>query len=60
MARIDRIRKLVDTVPGVKNDIYVPEDGNRYPTLSVKWDQQAWRFTISDCVRELRARRSRH
>ena len=53
--RVDRIRKLVETVPGVKTDIYVPNDGNRYPTLRVSWDTNAWRFTISDCVRELRA-----
>jgi uncharacterized pyridoxal phosphate-dependent enzyme len=53
--RIDRIRKLVNTVPGVKTDTYVPDDGNRYPTLKVSWDQQAWGFTISDCVQQLRA-----
>src|SRR5579863_7395825 len=52
---VDRIRKLVDTVPGVKTDIYIPDDGNRYPTLKLSWDQQAWGFTLSDCVRELRA-----
>src|SRR5437763_1420793 len=54
-ARVDRIRKLVDTVPGVKTDIYIPDDGNRYPTLKVSWDQQAWGYSLSDCVRELRA-----
>jgi uncharacterized pyridoxal phosphate-dependent enzyme len=54
-SRVDRIRKLVDTVPGVKTDIYVPDDGNRYPTLKVSWDQQAWRYSINDCVAELRA-----
>jgi len=54
-ARIDRIRKLVETVPGVKTETYVPDDGNRYPTLKVAWDQDAWRYSISDCVRELRA-----
>ena len=53
--RVDRIRKLVETVPGVKTDIYIPEDGNRYPTLRVSWDTQAWGFGISDCVQELRA-----
>src|SRR5438067_4889838 len=53
--RIDRIRKLVDTVPGVKTDVYTPDDGNRYPTLRVSWDQQAWKFSIMDCVQELRA-----
>ena len=52
--RVERIRKLVDTVPGVKTDIYIPDDGNRYPTLKVSWDQEAWGYTLSDCVRELR------
>jgi uncharacterized pyridoxal phosphate-dependent enzyme len=52
--RIGRIRKLVDTVPGVNTDVFVPSDGNRYPTLRVSWDQ-AWGFSIADCVRELRA-----
>jgi uncharacterized pyridoxal phosphate-dependent enzyme len=53
--RVDRIRKLVETVPGVKTDIFVPDDGNRYPTLRVYWDQQSWKFRVSDCVQELRA-----
>jgi uncharacterized pyridoxal phosphate-dependent enzyme len=53
--RVDRIRKLVETVPGVKTETYTPDDGNRYPTLKVSWDQQGWRYTISDCVQELRA-----
>src|SRR5450631_3223075 len=54
-ARIDRIRKLVETVPGVKTDTFTPEDGNRYPTLKVSWDQEAWKFRISDLVEQLRA-----
>ncbi len=52
--RVDRIRKLVDTVSGVKTDIYIPDDGNRFPTLRVSWDQSAWGFSTSDCVRKLR------
>ena len=52
--RVDRIGKLVETVPGVKTEIYVPDDGNRYPTLRVSWDQQAWGFSITDCVQKLR------
>jgi uncharacterized pyridoxal phosphate-dependent enzyme len=52
--RVDRIAKLVETVPGVKTEIYVPDDGNRYPTLRVSWDQAAWGFTIADCVKKLR------
>src|SRR5690242_21084196 len=35
--RIERIRKLVETVPGVKTDTFIPADGNRYPTLKVSW-----------------------
>ena len=54
-ARLDRIRKLVETVPGVKTETYVPADGNRYPTLKVSWDQEAWHYSLSDCVQELRA-----
>jgi uncharacterized pyridoxal phosphate-dependent enzyme len=53
-SRIDRIRKLVDTVPGVTTDVHIPEDGNRYPTLKVSWDQQTWGYSVSDCVQELR------
>src|SRR5690242_19391345 len=39
--RIDRIRKLVETVSTVKTDVHIPDDGNRFPTLKVSWDQQA-------------------
>jgi uncharacterized pyridoxal phosphate-dependent enzyme len=53
--RISRIRKLVDTVPGVKTDTYVPDDGNRYPTLKVSWDQEGWHYSIADLVQELRS-----
>jgi uncharacterized pyridoxal phosphate-dependent enzyme len=53
-ARVDRIAKLVETVPGVKTETYVPDDGNRYPTLKISWDQQAWGFTLADCVQKLR------
>jgi len=52
--RVDRIGKLVETVPGVRTEIYIPDDGNRYPTLRVSWDQQAWGFSITDCVQKLR------
>jgi uncharacterized pyridoxal phosphate-dependent enzyme len=53
-ARVDRIAKLVNTVPGVQTEIYIPDDGNRYPTLRVSWDQEAWGFGIKDCVQKLR------
>jgi L-seryl-tRNA(Ser) seleniumtransferase len=54
-ARVDKIAKLVETVPGVTTSVYVPDDGNRYPTLKVSWDENAWGYTITDCVQELRA-----
>jgi uncharacterized pyridoxal phosphate-dependent enzyme len=53
-ARVDRIARLVDTVPGVKTEIYIPDGGNRYPTLKISWDEQAWGFTVDDCVQKLR------
>ncbi len=52
--RLDRIVKLVETVPGVQTERYIPDDGNRYPTLKVSWDQQGWGFGIGDCVAKLR------
>ena len=52
--RVDNIKKLVDTVPGVTTSTYIPDDGNRYPTLKVSWDQHAWGFSVADCVQALR------
>jgi uncharacterized pyridoxal phosphate-dependent enzyme len=51
--RVERIEKLVQTVPGVKTSIATPEGGNSYPTLTISWDQSAWGYTIGDCAREL-------
>ena len=51
--RVKRIARLVDTVPGVKTKIYVPEGGNRYPTLRVIWDEKAWNFSVQDCAKKL-------
>jgi uncharacterized pyridoxal phosphate-dependent enzyme len=51
--RVERIRKLVETVPGVQASIATPEGGNSYPTLTVTWDQKAFGYTIADCAREL-------
>ena len=52
--RVKRIAALVETVPGVTTDIQVPQDGNRYPTLTVHWDEAGWNFTVADCDRQLR------
>ncbi|HEY1423935.1 MAG TPA: hypothetical protein VGF20_10815 [Candidatus Acidoferrum sp.] len=51
--RVDRIAKLVETVSDVHTEIYIPDDGNRYPTLRVNWDQEAWGFSVSECVKML-------
>ncbi len=53
-ARVQRIAKLVDTVPGVTTKIYVPEEGNSYPTLRVEWDEQKFGLTIAQCDQKLR------
>src|SRR5579885_2820905 len=52
--RVKRIAAMVETVPGVTTEIQIPEDGNRYPTLTVKWDEAKWNFSVADCDRELR------
>jgi uncharacterized pyridoxal phosphate-dependent enzyme len=51
--RVERIQKLVETVPGVNASIATPEGGNSYPTLTITWDQKTWGYTIGDCAREL-------
>lgn len=52
--RVERIATLVETVPGVTTKIDIPKDGNRYPTLTVMWDEKGWNFSVGDCDRQLR------
>ena len=52
--RVKRIAALVETVSGVTTSIQIPEGGNRYPTLTVHWDEAAWKFSVADCDRQLR------
>jgi uncharacterized pyridoxal phosphate-dependent enzyme len=52
--RVKRIAALAETVPGVSTEIKIPEGGNRYPTLTVNWDQAKWKFVVADCDHELR------
>ncbi len=52
--RVERIAKVVATVPGVTTEIKIPESGNRYPTLTVNWDEKAFGLTVADCDRKLR------
>ncbi len=53
-AKVDRIAKLVETVPGVTTEIEIPEGGNRYPTLTVNWDEKAFGLTVAECDKQLR------
>ena len=53
-ARVERIAKLVETVPGVSTEIEIPESGNRYPTLTVNWDEKAFGMTVAECDKKLR------
>lgn len=53
--RVDRIKKMVDTVPGVTSTIATPTGGNSYPTLTVSWDETKWNFTTAQCDAALRA-----
>jgi seryl-tRNA(Sec) selenium transferase len=54
-ARVERIKKMVDTVPGVTSTIDIPKGGNSYPTLTVTWDEAKWNFTTAQCDAALRA-----
>jgi seryl-tRNA(Sec) selenium transferase len=52
--RVQRIAKLVGTVPGVTNSIAIPKGGNSYPTLTVTWDEAAFGMTVAECDQKLR------
>jgi uncharacterized pyridoxal phosphate-dependent enzyme len=54
-SKVQRIAKVVETVPGVTTNIYVPAEGNSYPTLRVMWDEQAFGLTVSQCDEQLRS-----
>ena len=53
--RVERIQKLVETVPGVAASITIPTDGNSFPTLSVSWDEKKFGLTVAECGEQLRA-----
>jgi L-seryl-tRNA(Ser) seleniumtransferase len=54
-SRVKRIEKLVVTVPGVTTSIEIPQEGNSYPTLTVKWPEEQFGLTVVQCDHELRA-----
>jgi uncharacterized pyridoxal phosphate-dependent enzyme len=52
--RVKKVAQLAETVPGVTTDIQTPTTGNRYPTLTVKWDQAALKLDVQECAKRLR------
>jgi seryl-tRNA(Sec) selenium transferase len=54
-SRVERIQKLVQTVPGVNTSIETPPDENSYPTLTVTWDEKKLGLTVAECDQQLRA-----
>ncbi len=52
--RVKKVGDLAETVPGVTTDIQTPPTGNRYPTLTVKWDEAKFKLTVQECATKLR------
>jgi uncharacterized pyridoxal phosphate-dependent enzyme len=52
--RVEKIAKLVQTVPGVTTTIEIPVGGNSYPTLTVMWDETKFGLTVAQCDQQLR------
>src|SRR5690242_5151150 len=54
-ARVERVAKLVETVPGVTTSIEIPVGSNSYPTLTINWDEASFGMTAAQCAEELAA-----
>ncbi len=52
--RVKKVAQLVETVPGVTTEIQTPQGGNRYPTLTVNWDEAAFKMNVQECAQKLR------
>jgi seryl-tRNA(Sec) selenium transferase len=52
--RVERIAKLVETVPGVTTSIAIPQGSNSYPTLTVTWDESRFGLTVAQCAQKMR------
>ncbi len=51
--RAKTISRLVETVPGVTSELQVSAGGG-YPTLTVKWDENALKMNVQECAQKLR------
>jgi uncharacterized pyridoxal phosphate-dependent enzyme len=55
--RMERLAKMVETVPGVQTSIKtpVPTESDSFPTLIVSWDEQKFGLTVAQCNEQLKA-----
>jgi L-seryl-tRNA(Ser) seleniumtransferase len=55
--RMERLAKMVETVPGVQTAIRTPPptESDSFPTLIVSWDEQKFGLTVAQCNEQLKA-----
>ena len=54
-AQLERTKTLVESVPGVSGEIFMPPGtGQHFPWLAVDWDERAFGFTVKECWQKLR------
>jgi seryl-tRNA(Sec) selenium transferase len=55
--RMERLAKMVETVPGVQTSIKTPPswESDSFPTLTVLWDEKKFGLTVAECNEQLRA-----
>ncbi len=51
--RVERVARLVETVPGVTASIEIPVGHNSFPTLTVHWDEERFGLTVAQCDDEM-------
>ena len=51
---LKRIAAFVESIPGVKTKIELRNGSNRFMQLVLDWNEEAFRFTVDECGRELR------
>jgi L-seryl-tRNA(Ser) seleniumtransferase len=52
-ARVERIARMVETVPGVTTSIEIPQHSNSYPTLTIHYDEAAFGLTVAEAAKQL-------
>ncbi len=55
--RMERVAKMVETVPGVQTSIKTPPptESDSFPTLTVSWDEHKFGLTVAQCNQQLKA-----